>query len=111
MDALPEVVAAVGHRMEVYLEGGVRCGADVAKALSLGARAVFLGRPVLWGLAYDGKQGVSKVLNILKEELDLTIRLLGCPDIKDLSQDFVVHEEHYLRPQSVSWQKTWTNGC
>ncbi|XP_077495507.1 uncharacterized protein LOC144106535 isoform X2 [Amblyomma americanum] len=97
INALPEVVAAVADRMEVYLDGGVRSGADVAKALSLGARAVFVGRPVLWGLAYDGKHGVDNVLNILREELERTIRLLGCPDTNDLCEDFVVHEDHYLR--------------
>ncbi|KAH6923230.1 hypothetical protein HPB50_025443 [Hyalomma asiaticum] len=63
--------------MEVYLDGGVRTGADVVKALAQGARAVFVGRPVVWGLAYDGKQGVDRVLQILKEELEHTMQLLG----------------------------------
>ncbi|KAL1480761.1 hypothetical protein MTO96_050772, partial [Rhipicephalus appendiculatus] len=76
IDALPEIVAAVGDKMEVYLDSGVRTGADVVKALALGARAVFVGRPVLWGLAYDGKQGVEKVLQILREELKRTMQLL-----------------------------------
>ncbi|XP_065311571.1 2-Hydroxyacid oxidase 1-like isoform X2 [Dermacentor albipictus] len=77
IEALPEVVAAVGDRLEVYVDGGVRSGTDVAKALSLGARAVFVGRPVLWGLAYNGKRGVNKVLSILQDEFVHTIQLLG----------------------------------
>ncbi|KAK8767752.1 hypothetical protein V5799_005464 [Amblyomma americanum] len=89
IEALPEVVAAVGGRMEVYLDGGVRSGADAAKALSLGARAVFVGRPALWGLAYNGKKGVDKVLDILWKEFNHTVQSLGCTDSNDLSEDFI----------------------
>ncbi|XP_037529248.1 2-Hydroxyacid oxidase 1-like [Rhipicephalus sanguineus] len=96
IDILPEVVAAVGDKMEVYLDSGVRTGGDVVKALALGARAVFVGRPVLWGLAYDGKQGVDRVLQILREELERTMQLLGCSDIRDLCEDFVVMKNHCL---------------
>nr|XP_037272785.1 hydroxyacid oxidase 1-like [Rhipicephalus microplus] len=77
IDVLTEIVAAMGDKMEVYLDSGVRTGADVVKALALGARAVFVGWPVLCGLAYDGKQGVQKVLRILRDELEHTMRLLG----------------------------------
>ncbi|XP_049276106.1 2-Hydroxyacid oxidase 2-like [Rhipicephalus sanguineus] len=98
IDVLPEIVAAVGDKMEVYLDSGVRTGADVVKALALGARAVFVGRPVLWGLAYDGKHGVRRVLRILRDELEHTMRLLGCSDVNDLCEDFVVHESWYPRP-------------
>ncbi|XP_070380746.1 L-lactate oxidase-like [Dermacentor albipictus] len=98
LDALPEVVAAVGNRMEVYMDGGVRSGADAVKALSLGARAVFIGRPIFWGLAYRGKQGVDKVLDILRSEFNLTIRLLGVPDAKNLCTNFVVREQYYSQP-------------
>uniref|UniRef100_G3MPH2 (S)-2-hydroxy-acid oxidase n=1 Tax=Amblyomma maculatum TaxID=34609 RepID=G3MPH2_AMBMU len=98
IEALPEVVAAVGDRMEVYVDGGVRSGADAAKALSLGARAVFVGRPALWGLAYNGKEGVDKVLNIFRSELKRTIQLLGCPDSNDLCTDYVVREGHISQP-------------
>ncbi|KAL1455796.1 hypothetical protein MTO96_043614 [Rhipicephalus appendiculatus] len=96
IDVLPEIVAAVGDEMEVYMDSGVRTGADVVKALALGARAVFVGRPVLWGLAYDGKRGVDRVLEILREESERTLRLLGCADIKDLCEDFVLRKNSCL---------------
>ncbi|XP_065302336.2 uncharacterized protein [Dermacentor albipictus] len=98
IDVLPEIVAAVGDKMEVYLDSGVRTGADVVKALALGARAVFVGRPVLWGLAYDGKQGVARVLHIFREELERTLRLLGCSDIADLCEEFLITKNHCSRP-------------
>ncbi|KAK8777396.1 hypothetical protein V5799_029259, partial [Amblyomma americanum] len=98
IEALSEVVAAVGDHVEVYLDGGVRSGADAAKALSLGARAVFVGRPVLWGLAYNGKKGVDKVLEILRSEFNRTIQLLGCPDSSDLCTDFIAREGRYSEP-------------
>lgn len=79
IECLPDVVRAVGDRCEVYLDGGVRCGTDVAKALCLGAKAVFVGRPALWGLAYKGKEGVDKVLEILRSELDRAMGLLETP--------------------------------
>ncbi|XP_049513052.1 2-Hydroxyacid oxidase 1-like [Dermacentor silvarum] len=84
--------------MEIYLDSGVRKGADVVKALALGARAVFVGRPVLWGLACDGKQGVDRVLRILREELEHTMRLLGCSGTKDLCKEFVINKNHHSRP-------------
>ncbi|XP_049520557.1 2-Hydroxyacid oxidase 2-like [Dermacentor silvarum] len=98
IDVLAEIVAAVGDKLEVYLDSGVRTGADVVKALALGARAVFVGRPVLWGLAYNGKQGVERVLQILRNELEHTMRLLGCSDVTDLCEDFVIQEKRYSRP-------------
>jgi len=79
IEALPGVVEAVGQRAEVYLDGGVRRGTDVLKALALGARAVFVGRPVLWGLAVDGTAGVRGVLELLREELLLAMVLAGHP--------------------------------
>uniref|UniRef100_A0A224Y6L4 (S)-2-hydroxy-acid oxidase n=1 Tax=Rhipicephalus zambeziensis TaxID=60191 RepID=A0A224Y6L4_9ACAR len=98
IEALPEVVVAVGDRMEVYLDGGVRSGADAVKAVSLGARAVFVGRPVHWGLAYKGKEGVDKVLEIFRSEFNRTIQLLGVPDVKNLCTDFVAREASYSQP-------------
>lgn len=95
IEVLPEVVRAVGHRLEIYLDGGVRSGADAAKALSLGARAVFVGRPAPWGLSYDGKKGVDKVLEILRSELERTLKLLGCESVHSLSPRYVVHKDHY----------------
>jgi isopentenyl diphosphate isomerase/L-lactate dehydrogenase-like FMN-dependent dehydrogenase len=79
LDALPEVVDAVGDRCEVLMDGGVRRGTDVLKALALGARAVLVGRPVLWGLAVDGADGVRRVLDLLRAEVELGLALLGCP--------------------------------
>lgn len=84
IEVLPEIVAAVAGRVEVYLDGGVTLGTDALKALALGARAVFVGRPVLWGLAYDGAAGVSSVLNILREELRMAMALSGVVSLQDL---------------------------
>jgi isopentenyl diphosphate isomerase/L-lactate dehydrogenase-like FMN-dependent dehydrogenase len=78
VDLLPEVVEAVGARTDVLLDGGVRRGTDVAKALALGARAVLLGRAFLWGLVVDGERGVARVLAQLRRELEITLALLGC---------------------------------
>ena len=96
IDVLPEVVRAVGGRVEVFMDGGVRQGTDMLKALAMGAKAVFVGRPVLWGLAYkvrdlewsvvyqftivavlQGSEGVEQVLQILKDELKLAMMLSG----------------------------------
>jgi len=79
LDMLPEVVDAVGDRVEVYVDGGVRRGTDVLVALALGARAVLIGRPILWGLACAGEQGVARVLSLLHDEIQLGLTLLGTP--------------------------------
>jgi isopentenyl diphosphate isomerase/L-lactate dehydrogenase-like FMN-dependent dehydrogenase len=78
LDALAEVVEAVAGRAEVYLDGGVRRGTDVVTALALGARAVLVGRPALYGLALGGEKGVRQVLEILREETENALALLGC---------------------------------
>ena len=78
IDALPEVVEAVDGRCEVYVDGGIRRGGDVAKALALGARAAFAARPFAAGLAVEGEKGVGDVLELLRAELELTLGLLGC---------------------------------
>ena len=78
LDVLEEVVDAVDGRAEVLLDGGVRRGVDVLKALALGARAVLIGRAMLWGLAADGEEGVKDVLRMFKEEIELGLALLGC---------------------------------
>ena len=98
IDALPEVVSAVEGAVEVYLDGGVRQGTDVLKALALGARAVFVGRPVLWGLAYAGEEGVERVLHMFREELRLAMQLAGCAKISDITPELVVHESYYKLP-------------
>ncbi len=79
-DALPEVVDAVDGRASVLVDGGVRRGADVAIALALGADAVLVGRPALWGLAVGGEEGALRVLALLREELELTLALCGCAE-------------------------------
>lgn len=89
MDVLEEVVSAVAGRCEVFLDGGVRRGTDVLKALALGATAVFLGRPVLWGLACQGEQGVADVLKLLRDELHLAMALAGCRSVKEISRSIV----------------------
>ncbi len=87
--ALPEVVAAVDGRAEVYLDGGVRRGADVLIALALGARAVLVGRPVVWGLAAGGAEGVARAFALLAGELDEAMALCGCPDLAVLDPSLV----------------------
>jgi 4-hydroxymandelate oxidase len=87
--ALPEVVAAAAGRAEVYVDGGVRRGTDIIKALALGARAVLLGRPVLWGLAVGGEAGVVDVLALLRDELDLAMGLCGCRQVDEITPDLI----------------------
>jgi isopentenyl diphosphate isomerase/L-lactate dehydrogenase-like FMN-dependent dehydrogenase len=86
LDALPEVVDAVDARVEVLVDGGVRRGTDVAKALALGARATLVGRPPLWGLAVDGERGARHVLEILRAEILNALQLLGCVSPADVSR-------------------------
>jgi L-lactate dehydrogenase (cytochrome) len=83
--ALPEVVDAVGGRMEVLFDGGVRSGQDVLKALALGARGAMIGRAFLYGLGAMGEKGVTRVLEIIRSELDVTMALCGLRDVKDAS--------------------------
>jgi lactate 2-monooxygenase len=84
LDALPPIVDAVGDGMTVMLDSGIRSGADVFKALALGADAVLVGRPYLWGLALDGQNGVETVLRCILAELDLTMALCSCTELRDL---------------------------
>ncbi|MBV8598549.1 MAG: alpha-hydroxy-acid oxidizing protein, partial [Actinobacteria bacterium] len=85
IDALPEVVGAVGGRVDVLLDGGIRRGTDVVKALALGARAVLAGRAPLWGLVVDGEMGARHVLELLRAEIELAVQLVGCPRVDELS--------------------------
>jgi 4-hydroxymandelate oxidase len=88
-EALPEIAAAVGGRALLVVDGGVRRGIDVLKGMALGADLVAVGRPVLWGLAMDGPDGVRRVIEILREELSLAMALAGCPSLEDITPDLV----------------------
>ena len=79
--ALPEVVAAVNGQIEVLMDGGVRPGSDIIKAICLGARAVLIGRAYAYGLAAAGEAGVARAIEILRGDLERTLRLLGCPSV------------------------------
>lgn len=85
-EVLPHVSDAVGERCEVYIDGGIRRGSDVVKAMALGARAVLVGRPILWGLATAGEEGASKVLELLRRELDEAMLLCGCSELRDVGR-------------------------
>jgi 4-hydroxymandelate oxidase len=87
--ALPEIVAAVGSKAEVYVDGGFRRGTDIVKALALGARAVLIGRPILWGLTIDGAEGVRAVLDHLRSELVRSMALCGAASLDALTSDLV----------------------
>ena len=89
-DVLPEIVDAVGGTGEVYVDGGIRSGAHVARALALGATAVLSGRPVLWGLVLGGDQGAARVLQLLREELEATMAFCGAPTVGELTRDLVM---------------------
>jgi L-lactate dehydrogenase (cytochrome) len=89
--ALPDIIAAVGSQIEVLMDGGIRRGSDVVKALCLGARAVLIGRAYAYGLAAAGEAGVRRAIEILREDLERTMRLLGCGDVKELNPSYVEH--------------------
>jgi L-lactate dehydrogenase (cytochrome) len=87
--ALPEVVKAANGQIEVWMDGGVRRGTDVAKALCMGARAVLCGRAYAYGLAAAGEAGVERAIEILRADLERTLRLLGCPSVARLDRSYV----------------------
>jgi isopentenyl diphosphate isomerase/L-lactate dehydrogenase-like FMN-dependent dehydrogenase len=89
---LPEVVEAVGSEAEVLMDGGIRRGGDVVKALALGAKAVLIGRPYLYGLAYGGQRGVERVLDVLSEEMERTMTLMGCHAVAKLDSNWLQPE-------------------
>jgi isopentenyl diphosphate isomerase/L-lactate dehydrogenase-like FMN-dependent dehydrogenase len=89
LDALPEVVKAVGDRIVVLMDGGIRRGTDVVKALALGAEAVLAGRPPLWGLAVGGAEGVQHVLELVRDEIELALALSGCTSPADVTREHV----------------------
>jgi isopentenyl diphosphate isomerase/L-lactate dehydrogenase-like FMN-dependent dehydrogenase len=90
LDALPGVVAAVGNRLEVLFDSGIRRGSDVIKALALGARAVMVGRPYVYGLAVAGEAGALGVLDILRSEMERDLKLMGCPDVQKLDPTWLI---------------------
>jgi isopentenyl diphosphate isomerase/L-lactate dehydrogenase-like FMN-dependent dehydrogenase len=90
VEVLSEAVAAAKGKLEIYLDGGIRRGADVVKAIALGAKAVFIGRPLFWGLAVDGEKGVIRVLDILREEMEITMAKCGRPTIPSIDATTIV---------------------
>lgn len=102
LQVLPEIADAVGHRVEVLLDGGVRRGADVVKALALGARAVMVGRPYLYGLASGGEAGVELALGILKAETDRALGLVGVPRVTDLDRSVVGRDRPPREPAGTT---------
>jgi len=101
LQILPEIVASVGDRIEVLLDGGVRRGGDILKALCLGARAVMVGRAYAYGLGAAGEAGVARAIEILQTDLIRTLKLLGCASIADLDQSYV--------DVPVDWRQRQTN--
>ncbi|PIO58372.1 dehydrogenase, FMN-dependent [Teladorsagia circumcincta] len=97
IEVLSEVVHAVQGRIPVFIDGGFRNGRDVFKAIALGAKGVFIGRPILWGLAVKGAEGVAKVMKLLQTEFAHTMQLAGCHSIEEIqeSPDIVVHQRYY----------------
>ncbi len=89
IDALPDVVQAVDGAVEVLMDGGIRRGTDILKALANGAKAVLLGRPLLWGLALDGEAGAGRILDLLIQEFDLAMALCGCRSLADITPDLL----------------------
>ncbi len=89
VEVLPEAIAAADGKLEVLLDGGIRRGADVVKAIALGAKAVFIGRPMLWGLAVDGERGVTRVLDILRDEIEITMAKCGRTDVGSIDSSVV----------------------
>ena len=90
LDALPAIVEEVGDRMTVLFDSGIRSGSDIFKALAIGANAVLIGRPYIWGLALGGQEGVETVLKMLLAELDMTLALSGYTNPAELDRDALV---------------------
>jgi L-lactate dehydrogenase (cytochrome) len=86
---LPRIVDAVGDRIEVHFDGGIRSGQDVLKAVALGARGTYIGRPFLWGLGAMGKQGVTASLEIIRKEMDISMALCGKRDIQHVDRSIL----------------------
>ena len=89
IEALPEIVDAVDGKIEVLIDGGIRRGTDIVKAIALGAKAVGVGRPLIWGLAVDGEQGAKRILDILRKDFELAMRLCGCTSVAEIQKGLV----------------------
>jgi (S)-2-hydroxy-acid oxidase len=96
IDALPEIVEAVQGRIPIHVDGGIRHGTDVFKALALGADFCWVGRPALWGLAYKGQQGVELMLKILTDEIRLCMSLSGTVKVSDINKDYLARVSKVL---------------
>ncbi|KAI9565496.1 hypothetical protein GHT06_009288 [Daphnia sinensis] len=93
IDALPAIVKQVNGRCEIFLDGGVTRGTDVLKALALGAKMAFFGRPALWGLAHSGEEGVKNIIQLLKTEVDVAMALAGCRSVDEIDSSLVLRQE------------------
>jgi L-lactate dehydrogenase (cytochrome) len=93
---LPEIVAAVGDRIEIHMDSGIRSGQDVLKALALGAKSTFIGRAFIYGLGAMGQEGVKRALEVIHKELDITMALCGERDVKDIGRHNVLLPEGFL---------------
>jgi isopentenyl diphosphate isomerase/L-lactate dehydrogenase-like FMN-dependent dehydrogenase len=89
LEALPEIVAAAGNQTEVLMDGGIRRGSHIVKALCLGARAVLVGRAYAYGLGAGGKSGVMRALEILRQDVERTLKLIGCPSVAELDRSYL----------------------
>lgn len=97
IQVLPEIVNAVSDQITVMIDGGIRSGFDVFVAMALGAKMIFVGRPIIYGLCVDGQNGVEDVLNILRNELNSTMALTGCSNIQTIESNMVVDKSYYAK--------------
>jgi isopentenyl diphosphate isomerase/L-lactate dehydrogenase-like FMN-dependent dehydrogenase len=105
LDALPAIAHRVGDRAEILLDGGVRRGTDIVKALCLGAKAVCIGRPYLYGLGARGPEGVAHVLRILKEEVSRTMTLMGVDRLEDLDESWLLPAQAVVRDDDLAGRR------
>lgn len=101
LDVLPAIDAAVGDRMTLMLDGGIRRGSDILTAFCLGAKFIFLGRPALYGLVAGGQSGATKAVSILQREIELNMAQIGCTEISQLGPDFLFHDPHEPRRNRI----------
>jgi len=101
IEVLPKIASTVNGRVPVIVDGGIRRGTDVLKALALGADAIAIGRPILWGLASNGEKGVSEVLKMLKHELDISMALCGCSTLQEINKSLIYSKRNSF--DSYSW--------